>query len=379
MFIIHSKGIHKVVSSSEFVSQGHPDRTCDSIASYMLDEYLRHDPKTRFALEVQMKDHVCNLAGEVTSTWRPSQYEISDLVRDAIRKVGYTAEYAAKWPAGATLNADNIDVNNFIGLQSPDIAQGVDREGWGDQGCFMGMATNEREYGYMPMDKYLANRIGKQLYIVAKSGLMNIGLDIKVLVSIKNKNEVEQVIVAAPMLPEHETDMVEYIKNVVNNILSECGLTCDEIIVNGTGAYVIHSTVGDAGVVGRKLAVDFYGLNCPIGGGTTWGKDGTKADVTLNLYARYRSLKTILDRGGVFDKVYTKIGCCIGQSKCLLSQEDQDHKVFNEETIDIIPSETIKLFGLDGSVPNMFWSLCENGLFTQVDSVAFNYSTAKDR
>ena len=361
-----------MVSSSEFVSQGHPDRTCDSIASYMLDEYLRHDPRTRFALEVQMKDHVCNLAGEVTSHWHPSKDLIVDLAREAIRKVGYTAEYASKWPKGATLNADRVVVNNFIGQQSPEIAQGVDREGWGDQGCFMGMATNEREYGYMPMDKYLSNRIGKQLYTVAKSGLMNIGLDIKVLVSIKSKNEVEQVIVAAPMLPEHETDMVEYIKNVVNNILSECGLTCDEIIVNGTGAYVIHSTVGDAGVVGRKLAVDFYGLNCPIGGGTTWGKDGTKADVTLNLYARYRSLKTILDRGGVFDKVYTKIGCCIGQSKCLLSQEDQDHKVFNEETIDIIPSETIKLFGLDGSFPAMFWSLCENGLFTQVDSVAMN-------
>lgn len=359
-----------MTSSSEFVSQGHPDRTCDSVASYILDEYLRHDPKTRFALEIQMKDQVCNLAGEVTSKWLPGRLEVEDMVRSAIRKVGYTSEYASNWPDGATLNADKVVVNNFIGQQSPNIAQGVDREGWGDQGCFMGMATNEKKFFCMPMDKYLANRIGKHLYTVAKSGLMNIGLDIKVLVSIKNENEVEQVIVASPMLSEHESDMVEYIKNVVNNILSECGLTCDEIIVNGTGSYVIHSTVGDAGVVGRKLAVDFYGLNCPIGGGTTWGKDGTKADVTLNLYARYRSLKTILARGGVFDKVYTKIGCCIGQSKCLLSQEDQDHKVFNEETIDIIPSETIKLFGLDGSVPGMFWSLCENGLFHYVDGLA---------
>lgn len=361
-----------MVSSSEFVSQGHPDRTCDSIASYILDRYLEHDPKTRFALEVQMKGHVCNLAGEVTSTWQPKPWEITMLVGDAIRRVGYTAEYASKWPDGATLNADKVVVNNFIGQQSPDIAQGVDREGWGDQGCFMGMATNEREYGYMPMDKYFANRIGTHLYKVAKADQSFIGLDIKVLVSIKSRDKVEQVVVAAPMRPEHEKQSVDYIRTIVTNILAEHGVTCDEIIVNGTGSYVIHSTVGDAGVVGRKLAVDFYGLNCPIGGGTTWGKDGTKADVTLNLYARYRSLKTILDRGGVFDKVYTKIGCCIGQSKCLLSQEDQDHKVFNEETIDIIPSETTKLFGLDGSVPNMFWSLCENGLFTQVDSIAMN-------
>lgn len=361
-----------MISSSEFVSQGHPDRTCDSIASYILDEYLKHDPRTRFAMEVQMKDNICNLAGEVTSHWHPTEDWIAELVRDAIRKVGYTAEYASKWPDRATLNAERVVVNNFIGQQSPDIAQGVDREGWGDQGCFMGMATNEREYGYMPMDKYFANVIGTKLYKAALSGEAKIGLDIKVLVSIKDRTTVEQVVVAAPMLPENEKSCVDYIKMRVRNILFAHGVSCDEIIVNGTGAYVVHSTVGDAGVVGRKLAVDFYGLNCPIGGGTTWGKDGTKADVTLNLYARYRSLKTILDQKGVFDKVYTKIGCCIGQSKCLLSQEDQDHKVFNEETIDIIPSETIKLFGLDGSVPNMFWSLCENGLFTQVDSIAMN-------
>jgi len=363
-----------MTSSSEFVSQGHPDRTCDSVASYILDRYLEKDPKTRFALEVQMKDQVCNLAGEVTSRWTPDKSEIAGMVKDALRKVGYTSEYAAKWPEGATLNADKVVVNNFIGQQSPNIAQGVDREGWGDQGCFMGMATDQMEYGYMPMDKYFANRIGTRLYKAALTGEAKIGLDIKVLVSIKNPKEVEQVIVAAPMLPEHEKQSVDYIRTVVGNILAEHGVTCEEIIVNGTGSYVIHSTVGDAGVVGRKLAVDFYGLNCPIGGGTTWGKDGTKADVTLNIYARYRSLRTMLTRKGAFKTVFTKIGCCIGQSKCLLSQEDQDHKVFNEETIDIIPSETTKLFGLDGSVPGMFWSLCENGLFHYADKVAIDHS-----
>ena len=359
-------------SSSEFVSQGHPDRTCDSIASYLLDMYLKHDPKVRFAMEIQLKGQYCNLAGEVTSTWTPDDDMVAEMVRDAIRKVGYTHEYASKWPKNATLDADTVIVNDFVGQQSPDIAQGVDREGWGDQGCFMGMATNEWEYGYMPMDKYFANAIGTRLYNASLTGEAPIGLDIKVLVSINDSVTVEQVVVAAPMLPENEKSCVDFIKARVRNILFAHGVTCEEIIVNGTGAYVVHSTVGDAGVVGRKLAVDFYGLNCPIGGGTTWGKDGTKADVTLNLYARYRSLKTILERGGVFNKVYTKIGCCIGRSKCLLSQEDQDHKVFNEETIDIIPSETTKLFGLDGSVPNIFWAMCENGLFHYVDSVAMN-------
>ena len=152
---------------SEYVSSGHPDKVADLIASYLLDEYIKHDPKTRFALEVQLKDHVCNLAGEVTSAWQPSQEEIGDLVRDAIRKVGYTAEYAARWPDGATLNADKVVVNSYIGQQSPDIAQGVDREGWGDQGIFCGMATDESQFGYMPRDRYFAHEIGKRLYNAA--------------------------------------------------------------------------------------------------------------------------------------------------------------------------------------------------------------------
>lgn len=357
-------------SSSEFVSQGHPDRTCDSIASYLLDEYLRHDPKTRFALEVQMKDNICNLAGEVTSHWHPTEDWVAELVREAIRKVGYTAEYASKWPDRATLNAEHVVVNNFIGQQSPDIAQGVDREGWGDQGCFMGMATNESEYGYMPMDKYFANAIGTRLYNASLTGEAPIGLDIKVLVSIKNATTVEQVVVAAPMLSENEKSCVDFIKARVRNILFAHGVTCEEIIVNGTGAYVIHSTIGDAGVVGRKLAVDFYGLNCPIGGGTTWGKDGTKADVTLNIAARYNALLQTLqhpERPATF----CKISCCIGKPECLVSFfEKNKDEPYHESKVTLLPSELKQKFGLDGSVPNMFWSMCENGLFHYVDSIA---------
>ena len=359
-----------MTSSSEFVSQGHPDRTCDSIASYILDEYLRHDPKTRFALEVQMKSIICNLAGEVTSKWHPTGDWTAELVREAIRKVGYTDEYASKWPDRATLNAERVVVNNFIGQQSPNIAQGVDREGWGDQGCFMGMATSEKEFDYMPRDKYFANAIGTRLYKAALSGEANIGLDIKVLVSIKDEHTIEQVVVAAPMTEANEGVAREFIERIVKFTLSSHDYKCNEIIINGTGSYVIHSTVGDAGVVGRKLAVDFYGLNCPIGGGTTWGKDGTKADVTLNLAARYNALLQTIqhpERPATF----CKISCCIGKPECLVSffEKNRDEPYY-ENNATLFPSELIKKFGLDGSVPNMFWSLCEDGLFHYVDKVA---------
>ena len=356
---------------SEYVGSGHPDKVADLVASYLLDAYIRHDPKTRFALEVQLKDHICNLAGEVTSTWRPNDDEIAELARAAIRKVGYTAEYAARWPVGATLNADKVVVNNYIGRQSPDIAQGVDREGWGDQGIMEGMATPEAEYGYMPRDRHFAHEIGKKLYRAALRGDAPIGLDIKVLVSL-NPAAVEQVVIAAPMLSENEPSAKTYIERIVRETLSGHNYKmCDELIINGTGAYVIHSSVGDAGVVGRKLAVDFYGLNCPIGGGSPNGKDGTKADVTLNLYARYLSLVTVLKNPGKFKTVYTKIGCCIGQSRCRIAQFDGNYRLLNEHQRDIIPSAAIRLFGLDGRVrKDMFFHMCRDGLFSYVDEVA---------
>lgn len=358
-------------SCSEYVSSGHSDKVADLIASHLLDEYIKHDPKTRFAMEVQLKDHTCNLAGEVTSAWRPTDKEIGDLVRDAIRKVGYTAEYAAKWPEGATLNADKVVVNNFIGQQSPDIAQGVDREGWGDQGTFCAMATNERQYGYMPRDRYFAHEIGKRLYIAALRNEMPIGLDIKTLVSLKDETHAEQVIVAAPMLPENEGIAKQAVADIVHGVLAEHNYECNELVINGTGAYVVHSSVGDAGVVGRKLAVDFYGLNCPVGGGSPWGKCGTKADVTLNIAARYFALKELLANPGRHKTVYTKIACCIGQSKCLVAYFDEMHKLFKEDQMDIVPSEAIHKFRLDGSgCGDMFFRLCQQDLFAYADILA---------
>lgn len=356
---------------SEYVSQGHPDRTCDSIASYLLDKYIKHDPKTRFALEVQLKSHVCNLAGEITSSWQPSRRELAFYVHEAVRKIGYTAQYAAKWPKLATLNADDLVVNDFIGIQSPNIAQGVDVDGWGDQGVMMGMATSCECYGFMPIDRFLAHEIGKRLYKSSLNGELPIGLDIKTLVSTTKGPKVEQVIVAAPMIPELERVARQGVNFVVDKVLKEHDFICNNIIINGTGSYVIHSSVGDAGVVGRKLAVDFYGLNCPIGGGTTWGKDPTKADLTLNIAARYFAMKELLASKGVLSEVYTKIACCIGQSKCLVAYLNEEHEVFKEETVDLKPSELIHKFGLDGSVrDDMFFHLCKDGLFSYVDELA---------
>ena len=364
-----------MINAAEYVSLGHPDSTADAIASYLLDRYLEEDPKARFALEVQLKDHTVNLAGEVTSSFKPSDAEMAEMVRAAIRKVGYTAAYAAKWPEGATLNAEKVKVNNFVGRQSPEIAQGVDCDGWGDQGVMMGMATACKSFAHFPQDVHLARQIGRRLYRAALEGEAPIGLDIKVLVSLADTkaeigNDIEQVIVAAPMLPQNASAARTFIQRVVEEVTGAfCGARIGEIAINGTGAYVTHSSVGDAGVVGRKLAVNFYGLNCPVGGGAPWGKDPTKSDVTLNLYARYLSLRKVLEKPE-YGTVRTKIACCIGKREILVSQEGEGLPLC-QTSMEAPVSKIVETLGLDGKTgKDTFFEMCRDGLFSKVDQLA---------
>lgn len=292
--------------TSEYVTLGHPDRMSDFISEYILDAYLSRDPNTRYALEVQVKDNFVTLAGEITSKVDFTHGEYVDLVRAALRRIGYTEEYADKWGEGNCIDPRKIEVVEHISMQSPDIAQGVNNLGWGDQGIFWGMAVNNPDMNYMPTDYWLARQIGERLFA---SGIG--GLDIKTQVTIIN-GRVEKVIVAIPS----KEDVTDEVVSIIGNI---CG-DVPHIIVNGTGKYVCHSSMGDCGTTGRKLAVDFYGGNCRIGGGSPWTKDPTKADLTLNIYARKKALDYMKSRN--LDECHCQIECCIGRKEITLQYYD---------------------------------------------------------
>ena len=174
-------------------------------------------------------------------------------MRAAVNEVGYTREYQKKWGRENTICGDELQVAIHIGRQSDGIGQGVGRDGWGDQGIFHGIAVNCPEYDNMPFDHWLAKRLGMTLF---KSGLG--GIDIKILVAMNN-NCVSHVTVGIPMLPS--CDNTGEILDIVKKITG-----CTDVILNGTGNYVSHSSIADRGITGRKLAVDFYGGNCRIGG-----------------------------------------------------------------------------------------------------------------
>lgn len=335
-----------MIKFSEYVSLGHPDKIADYITEYLLDRFIERDKNTKYAVEVQIKDNFVTLGGEVSSNADITNAEIDKFVREAVNEIGYTKEYQNKWGKENTVCADDLEITNHIGRQSREIAQGVySNHGWGDQGIFFGYAEPNRETEGMPYDYTIARRLNKSLF---ESGLG--GLDIKTLVATDN-NKVSQIIAAIPTLDNNTEAIKTFIGNQIKGDY--------KLIVNGTGTYKSHSSISDCGVTGRKLAIDFYGGNEKVGGGSPWSKDPSKADLTLNLLARHIAKKKTFELG---EKVETSIACCIGQKEILVSSHliDYNHTLLEEKTIDMSPEDIIDKFELNKPI---YASMCRWGLF----------------
>lgn len=341
---------------SEYVSIGHPDKVADYISEYILDKLIRQDPKTRYALEVQIKDNYVTLGGEITTN---AKTHYKKWVKEAIREIGYTHEYAKIWGKNNTLDADRVKVKAHISKQSNDIAQGVDNLGWGDQGIFWGYA-DPKYTDKMPMDYRLAKKVAQFLYWEARQGKYEgkLGLDIKTQFVLDDKEHIKKVIVAVPM---KDTSLIKKLEEVIRVNWAEKDT---EIIINGTGTYVKHSSMGDCGTTGRKLAVDFYGGNCNVGGGSPWTKDGSKADLTLNLYARYLARKFCKPLN---TPVKVSIGCCIGRKEIDITVYNaKNNKVISSYTEEKTPEQLISKFHLDEPI---YAQMCMFGLFSFVDDL----------
>lgn len=218
--------------------------------------------------------------------------------------------------------------------------------GWGDQGVFVGFAC--KGDGLINKELYLARLLNNALYIKARQS-KNLGIDIKTQITLDSFGHIETAVVAIPMLePE---DLTTFIVQTLASIP-------DHIIVNGTGAFKKHSSIADCGVTGRKLACDFYSTACPIGGGSPWTKDGSKADVTLNIYARRLALQYLEDN----DECFVYLSSCIGRST-LPSAEVVTVKggVSTATSLEIkqTPVELIESFDLTKPI---FAKMCYNGI-----------------
>lgn len=334
-----------MIKTAEFVSLGHPDKTADYISSSILDYLIERDPDVKFAVEVMIKDNTVVLGGEIRTDVPLPDTLLTDLVVDALFQIGYSQEYAKRWGEHA-INPDKIKIVNLLGKQSGDIHQGVVQNGWGDQGVFVGYAC--KGDGQINPELFLARKLCHALYHKAL-GSDNLGLDIKTQITLNGYGHVDTAIVAIPML-EHQ-DLTTF-------IVQTLGCIPNKLIVNGTGTYKTHSSIADCGITGRKLACDFYSTACPIGGGSPWTKDPSKADLTLNIYARQLAMEHLADNAACF--VY--LSSCIGRSElpsAVVKTIKDGVETITQLEINKTPSEIITLLGLKQPV---FAKLCRCGL-----------------
>ena len=307
----------KYLFTSESVAEGHPDKVCDRISDAILDAFLAHDPNSRVAVETLATTNRIVLAGEVRGPEGLTSDMIEDVVRHAVKEIGYEQE-GFHW--------QTAEIQNHIHEQSADIAQGVDAagnkdEGAGDQGIMFGYACSETDQ-LMPAPIYLAHNILKSLAEARHSGAEpSLRPDAKSQVTLEYEDDRPLRSTSIVVSTQHDEALDQdevraIVRPHVVNVLPE-GWMCDEqeFYVNPTGRFVIGGPDGDCGLTGRKIIVDTYGGAAPHGGGAFSGKDPTKVDRSAAYAARYLAKNVVA--AGLAARCTIQLAYAIGVSKPL--------------------------------------------------------------
>ncbi len=310
--MIPSKG--KYLFTSESVTEGHPDKVADQISDAVLDALLAQDPDSHVACETLVTTGMAIVAGEITTK---GYADLPAIVRRTIREIGYIG-------SDMGFDAHTCAVLSSIDKQSPDIAQGVNREnpedqGAGDQGMMFGFASNETDT-LMPAPIYWAHQLSLQLSRVRKNGIVDFFRpDGKTQVSFEYIDgkpvRSNNVVVSTQHSPKvSHDDIVEAVKKeVIRPILEPTGYFDEkncEIFINTTGRFVIGGPMGDCGLTGRKIIQDTYGGMGNHGGGAFSGKDPSKVDRSGAYMARYVAKNIVA--AGLADRCEVQIAYCIG-------------------------------------------------------------------
>jgi len=264
---------------------GHPDKVADQISDAILDAMLTDDPHSRVACETLVATGLVVLAGEVTTR---TYVDIPDVVRATISDIGYT-------DANMRFDAESCAVMVALNKQSPDIAQGVDRDGAGDQGMMFGFACRETPE-LMPLPIQLAHRLVEQQAHVRREGkIPGLRPDAKSQVTIEYDGTKPVRVDTVVLSTQHDSswnDRQEELKRqvvteVLKPVLGDWWNPAVKVHINPTGRFEIGGPHGDAGLTGRKIIVDTYGGRGRHGGGAFSGKDPTKVDRSAAYMARY--------------------------------------------------------------------------------------------
>ena len=341
--------------TSESVSEGHPDKVCDKISDAILDELIRIDHQARVGCEVFATTNQVVVGGEVGLKNTMKIEDLSELVTETVRSTVKNIGYEQKG-----FHWNELKILNLLHQQSPDIAQGVDREGAGDQGIMFGYAVNETPE-LMPAPLQYSQAILKRLSIARKNELKDkLGPDSKSQLTVNYINGIPHSIKSIVVSIQHFDEQLtsENIKEIITPYILETlpdGWITENTIwhVNPTGKFVIGGPDGDAGLTGRKIIVDTYGGSAPHGGGAFSGKDPTKVDRSAAYAARYLA-KNIVS-SGLATKCVIQLSYAIGVSQPLSifvntfnSNNVPESKIIDSilKSMDLSPSGIIKHLNL---------------------------------
>ncbi|MEK9932618.1 MAG: methionine adenosyltransferase [Methylophilaceae bacterium] len=300
--------------TSESVSEGHPDKVADQISDAILDAILDQDPKARVAAETMAATNLVVLAGEITTT---AKVDYESIARSTLKRIGYNSEDVG-------IDANTCDVQVKFGVQSPDIAQGVDaamddpkNQGAGDQGLMFGYACNETKE-LMPLPIWLSHRLVERQAMLRKDGRLPwLRPDAKSQVTLEYENNqpkrIDTVVLSTQHDPEisldnlREATIEEIIKPIIPKELIKGDI---KFLINPTGRFVIGGPQGDCGLTGRKIIVDTYGGAAPHGGGAFSGKDPSKVDRSAAYASRYVAKNVVA--AGLAERCLVQISYAIG-------------------------------------------------------------------
>src|SRR6056297_1437645 len=303
--------------TSESVSEGHPDKVCDRISDAILNAFLAEEENARVACETFATTNCVVVGGEVglsdQSRLADFMGRIDGIVRDCVRDIGYEQD---------EFHWNTLQLHNMLHPQSAHIAQGVDRDGAGDQGIMFGFAVDETD-ALMPAPILFSHAILKRLAEARKSGAEpTLGPDAKSQLTLRYEDgkpvEVTQLVLSTQHTDEAQTsdDIRAIVEPYIADVLPKEWITSNtEWHVNPTGTFVIGGPDGDAGLTGRKIIVDTYGGAAPHGGGAFSGKDPTKVDRSAAYAARYLAKNIVA--AGLAQKCTLQLSYAIGVAKPL--------------------------------------------------------------
>jgi len=308
---------HRYIFSSESVTEGHPDKVCDTISDRILDACLAQDHQSRVACETLAKGNLVVIAGEITTN---AKFDYIEEVRSAIREIGYTHD-------DSLFNAETCLVMQALSRQSRDIAQGVDakaaegketdEQGAGDQGLMFGFAVRETPE-LMPAPIQLSHKLGRELTRLRKTGeLPWLRPDAKTQVSVEYEGfkpiRVTAVVISTQHSPDvkHKEIRETLIERVIGKTVpAELIDSETRYLINPTGRFVIGGPEGDSGLTGRKIIVDSYGGMGRHGGGAFSGKDPSKVDRSAAYMGRYVAKNIVA--AGLADRCEIQFAYAIG-------------------------------------------------------------------